>query len=201
MVTAHLEQEWIDAVEASWRTNPGLSGGGQLSDSGSHLLDALLWITDTEPAAVAATVDNRGADVDVNAALSVELTSKPGNSSDPPVSSRRITASIGVSGAGTSSPAPGERLEVFGTEGRVAFDGERLTVVSDDEKWTAAPEPPAFDELTRRKLADFVTAAREGRTPRSSGVDALDTVGLTEAAYESASAGERVSVPAIPARQ
>lgn len=202
MIAAHLEQRWREFVADSWRTDPALSGGGQLSDSGSHLLDALLWASGTEPTAVAAVVDERETDVDVNAALSVELRpdarSEPAGMKGDGGPAERVTASIGVSGEGTSTPGPGERLELFGTDGRVAFDGETITVVEGDTEWTASPAAPGFEELTRRKLANFVSAARGEESLRSSGRDALGTVALTAAAYESATTGERVPVPEFP---
>lgn len=197
MVMAHLEQRWRDLVAGTWRTDPALSGGGQLSDSGSHLLDTVCWVTDADPAAVAAVLDERGTDVDVNVALSVELVREP-RGEDAGTNHNRITASVGVSGEGSTTPAPGERLEVLGTEGRVAFDGETITVVEEGTEWTASPEPLDFEALTRRKLSHFVAAARGEEPVRSSGRDALRTVGLTEAAYESATTGERVPVPAFP---
>jgi len=69
MASCYLGQDWIDRQEGTWRADPALSGGGQLSDSGSHLLDALLWTTDARPETVAAVMDYQGHDVDVNSAI------------------------------------------------------------------------------------------------------------------------------------
>ena len=38
-VTAHQGQNWYRNQQGRWRMDPALSGGGQLNDSGSHLLD------------------------------------------------------------------------------------------------------------------------------------------------------------------
>ncbi|HMB51214.1 MAG TPA: Gfo/Idh/MocA family oxidoreductase, partial [Natronoarchaeum rubrum] len=71
--TCYLGQEWITTHEDSWRTNPALSGGGQLYDSGGHLLDALLWTTGAVPASVAAQIEYEKPQIDVNSALSLQL--------------------------------------------------------------------------------------------------------------------------------
>ncbi len=55
----------------SWRIAPHLSGGGQLNDSGSHLVDILLWVTGLQPRQVTALIDQRGLEVDVLSAVAV----------------------------------------------------------------------------------------------------------------------------------
>ena len=74
-VTALQQQGWAKATAGSWRQDPALSGGGQINDSGSHLLDIVLWTTGLAPAKVAAFMDNRGTPVDINSALSIQFTS------------------------------------------------------------------------------------------------------------------------------
>ncbi|MDE2904407.1 MAG: Gfo/Idh/MocA family oxidoreductase [Chloroflexota bacterium] len=44
-VQASQWQAWIGAARGKWRSTVALGGGGQLSDSGSHLMDMLLWTT------------------------------------------------------------------------------------------------------------------------------------------------------------
>jgi predicted dehydrogenase len=132
MAACHLEQLWIAANHDRWRGDPALSGGGQLYDSGSHLLDALLWTTRSTPAAVSAEIDHRGFDVDVNAALSVRLDRESADGDvgdgDGGTDSGRLTASVGVTGAGQTAPGTGESIRVWGTGGAVSFDGERVRV-------------------------------------------------------------------------
>jgi predicted dehydrogenase len=85
----YLGQNWIDLHREDWRTDPSLSGGGQLYDSGSHLLDALLWTTDTKPKSVTAQMEYAKPDVDVNSALSIQLEGE-----------ETLIASVGLSGDG-----------------------------------------------------------------------------------------------------
>jgi len=42
----YMAQDWAGR---EWRSDPALSGGGQLNDSGSHYQDILLWMTDLLP--------------------------------------------------------------------------------------------------------------------------------------------------------
>jgi predicted dehydrogenase len=74
-VNALQQQGWRKGTIGSWRQDPELSGGGQINDSGSHLLDIILWTTGLAPDKVAAFMDNRGAPVDINTALTVRFTS------------------------------------------------------------------------------------------------------------------------------
>ena len=67
-------QNWLRGHVGQWRLDPALSGGGQLNDSGSHLIDIVLWITGLEAAEASAYIDRRGADVDINSAVSLRFT-------------------------------------------------------------------------------------------------------------------------------
>jgi predicted dehydrogenase len=218
MATCHLEQHWIDWNRDRWRGDPSLSGGGQLYDSGSHLLDTLLWTTRTTPTAVVAEVDRMDAAVDVNAALSVRLArdgDRRGVGGNPDANGGGIddgdgdgdgdeegderstlTASVGISGDGPSGPAPGESLRVVGTDGMVSFDGERVEVTESGVTYRATPDDPGFEELTRRKFRNVVDAIRGEADLEIPASDALKVTALTEAAYESAASGERVAIDA-----
>lgn len=184
MVSCHLEQAWLDAVGGSWRTDPDLSGGGQLYDSGSHLLDALLWVTGSRPVSVAATTDRRGERVDVNSALAATLE----RDGEP------ITASIGVTGAGSTGPDTGEGLFVWGTEGAVEYDGGCVRVREGDVAYETGIEDPSFEALTRRKLASFLRAVRGEEPPAVGPEVGLRITALTEAAYEAAETGRTVDI-------
>ena len=181
---AYLGQDWIEMQRGTWRTAPDLSGGGQLYDSGSHLLDALLWTTDSTPRSVAAVVDDRGEDVDVNSALAAVLDRDGGT----------LTASVAVSGDGTNGE-PDEGLVVWGTEGHVEYDGSGLTVCEDGVTYEAdVAADRDFETLARRKLEDFVAAVETGADPSVPGSFGLRVTALTEAAYEAAESGRVVDV-------
>ena len=50
-----------------------ISCGGQLNDSGSHLLDIVLWITGMWPVQQQATIDNRGTPVDIDSTVAARF--------------------------------------------------------------------------------------------------------------------------------
>ena len=196
MVSGYLEQEWIGPQQGTWRTDPRLSGGGQLYDSGAHLLDALLWLTDAEPRTVASTMDRQGHDVDVNSAFAATLDR----------GGRTITASIGVTGDGPAFPNTSERLLIWGTKGGVRYDrtldGEIEAAVIEKPAPEASPTlAPVdadieFSELTERKLRNFFEAIRGDADLAVPGEFGLRVTALTEAVRIADERGERISVPA-----
>ncbi|MES1227609.1 MAG: Gfo/Idh/MocA family oxidoreductase, partial [Armatimonadota bacterium] len=74
MVNSHLGQQWLQLTRGSWRQLKSLSGGGQLNDSGSHMLDVLLWATGLRASSVSAYMDFCGTEVDINSTVSVLFT-------------------------------------------------------------------------------------------------------------------------------
>lgn len=74
-ITALQSQNWYRGrmERKDWRGIKALSGGGQLNDSGSHLIDIVLWMSDLQPAEVFAYQDNLEAEVDILTALSVRF--------------------------------------------------------------------------------------------------------------------------------
>ncbi|MCY0877306.1 MAG: Gfo/Idh/MocA family oxidoreductase [Firmicutes bacterium] len=72
-VSAYQAQRWLEGTRGSWRQDAELSCGGQLNDSGSHLLDAVLWTSGLEPQEVSARIDNRGTPVDIDSAVTVRF--------------------------------------------------------------------------------------------------------------------------------
>lgn len=189
MVDCHLEQNWINGVDGSWRTDPALSGGGQLYDSGSHLLDAVLWVTGARPKSVAATIDFDGHDVDVNSAAAATF-ERDG---------RTITASIGISGNGSTAAPPTESMRIHGTDGSIYYDRERLSVREKDSNGEAVFTSDVgadidMIDLFPEKLADFIASVRGKREPTVPGSSMLGVIALTDAIYEAARSGRTVLV-------
>ena len=184
---AHLSQDWIDVQRGTWRANPALSGGGQLYDSGSHVLDALLWTTGATPRSVSAqmTFDTPG--VDTDAALAIEL-ARDG---------RPVTASVSVSGAGIDGE-PAEGYAIWGPDGRLTSDGDRIRVTEDGATTyeTEITENTDFETLTDRKLENFLAAVRGDEELAVSGEVGLQITALTEAAYRAVDEGRTIDVQA-----
>lgn len=180
LVTAELTQGWIQEVSETWRVDPDLSGGGQLYDSGSHLLDAIIWMIDEIPVAVTAEMEFVTERIDVQAALTVRF-------------DEGTVASITVSG---DAPDVSERITVRGDGGRCTIQGtgwsDRELSITDTDG--TAVSTVSGELSSSDKVDAFVQAVRSGETPPATARDALYATALTEAAYEAARTGERVAV-------
>ena len=184
-VSAYMGQRWITTQRGTWRTDPSLSGGGQFYDSGSHLVDTLLWVTGGEPKSVAAIMDYYDADVDVNSALTATLEG----------SDRPITVSIGISGDGKGD-SPNEGIHIWGTEGRVSYEEPMLTVDEYDGQMytTEVTDDLSFVTLTREKLTSFFGAVHGENEIAVDGEFGLQVTAFTEAAYHAAETERVVDV-------
>ncbi|WP_306060349.1 Gfo/Idh/MocA family protein [Natronococcus wangiae] len=181
LVTAELTQNWIQIASGTWRADPELSGGGQLYDSGSHVLDAIIWMIDEIPTAVTAELEFEDAErIDVQAALTVRFDGG-------------TVASVAISG---DSPDVSERIAVRGDGGRGIVRGtgwsHREVSIVDAE---GAERTAVAEDLSSYKKVDaFVQAVRNGETPPATARNAMYATALTEAAYEAARTGERVPI-------
>ncbi len=182
---SYLGQDWIDVHRDTWRADPSLSGGGQLYDTGSHLLDALLWTTDATPSSVSAQIEYARPGVDVNSALAMEL-----DRGDD-----RLIASVTISGDGVEV-TPSEGYFYWGTKGRLAYVDGRISVAEKDAVtyWTDVGGGADFQTLNRRKLENFVGSIEGTVEPAVPGETGLQVTALTEATYRAADAGETVTL-------
>jgi len=179
-VAVLLTQDWIDRIKASgriWRFDPALSGGGELMDSGSHLLDVLLWSLGTEPEEVFAFVNNLGLDVDV---LSVSSFRFPGGA-------------VGTFTISGDAPGWTSSLTLTGTEGTIVLTPNRMTVARkgvDTEVREIDMKLPA----DAGPALNFIRAIRGEEGLLCPATDALPVVRTTEALYRSAEQGAPVRV-------
>ena len=189
-VNCHLGQDWIEPHRDTWRANPDLSGGGQLYDTGSHLLDALLWTTRAEPRSVAAQIEYAKPRVDVNSALSLRLEEESAGSG--------ITAGVTISGDGVDI-SPSEGYYFWGTEGRASYDGTVITVAEKGAVTyrTEIDGESNFQTLNRQKLDNFVASIEGTAEPAVPGEFGLKVTALTEAAYRAEETGSRTSVESV----
>lgn len=73
-IAALQAQQWLRATRGSWRQTQELSGGGQINDSGSHLIDIILWVSGLRVAEVAAYQEFFDVPVDINTAATIKFT-------------------------------------------------------------------------------------------------------------------------------
>jgi predicted dehydrogenase len=184
-VSGEIVEEWLEPNVGTWRLDPSLSGGGFIYDTGSHVVDAVLWTTGLTPETVTAEMDFESEGVDERATLTIEF-------------EEGSTAHLSFHGnvAGVS-----ERLQGWDDDGALRIEGREwgdreITVVEEDgsevDPYIAARD--SAYENPRTKLDAFVDAIRNDAPVPATTTDALRVTAVTEAAYESAQTGEPVAV-------
>jgi predicted dehydrogenase len=66
LVQGWLAQGWRDLTIGTWRQNPSLSGGGQMYDSGAHVLNGIMWLLNEPVVEVSCMIDRCDTPVDIN---------------------------------------------------------------------------------------------------------------------------------------
>ncbi len=171
-VAALQGQDWLRGQQGQWRLDPALSGGGQLNDSGSHLLDIILWTTGLAIEEVNSYIDNRGAQVDINSATSMKFTS----------------GAVGTITVIGDQPGWWEDFTVWGTEGAIFGRNGKLTF------WIRGQEPFEPKDLPAgsnpdQNFVDVILGRAENKVPPLCGLRGIE---LCEAAWKSAELGRPV---------
>lgn len=114
-VTGLVWQGWKGSASNTWRVVPEISGGGFMFDSGAHMLNTICTLVGEDFSSVAAWTDNRGMDVDINAAIMGRLESG---------------ALVNITGCGDCIPGMASEIYVCLTGGvvRTGVHGERLFI-------------------------------------------------------------------------
>ncbi len=176
-LTAHQCQNWYTGQQGKWRQIMSLSGGGQLNDSGSHLLDILLWILEASPKEVFAMMEYYEAEVDIMSALSIKF--------DTGALCNISIVGHAVGGMHEDFTIWMEKGTIFVRDGKVYIEKqkERMTEVTPDEL-------PAGGEKDRAFL-DLIQGKGENMVDVSNGIRVIQ---LSEAAWKSAETGKPVTV-------
>ncbi|HID07231.1 MAG TPA: Gfo/Idh/MocA family oxidoreductase [Armatimonadetes bacterium] len=177
-VQAWLVQNWIRGQMArrAWRVQPQLSGGGQLMDSGSHLVDCIMWCANLTPQEVFAYIDNYNSPVDVLNAISVKF-------------NEGALGTISVLG---EAPRFREELVIWGDKGAIYSlpEGILEDMFDGDSRMVPQEELPPASNPDR----NFVDAVRGRDVVQSPPECGLRVVQLTEAAYKSAQTRQPIAV-------
>ncbi len=164
-LSSYLSQSWAP-ITTSWRGRMDLSGGGELMDSGSHIVDIVSWVSQLEPVEVTAFVSNefaRDEEVDILSSISVRF-------------SNRAIAAISINGN-----SPWYEHHIFsGTKGTITMGAETKLRLQDGGagKIEKLPEPGNPDD-------NFIAVIQGREEPLVTAYDALKVVQITEAAYVS----------------
>jgi predicted dehydrogenase len=165
--------------EKEWRARPEISGGGELIDQGSHLIDLSRWFLgdlSVDYAAVPTLFWNMDADDNCFMAL------------------RSGSGQMAWLHASWTEWKNTFSFEIFGRDGKLVIDGlggsyglERLTfyrmLPQMGPPETATFEYPAQDQSWNAEFADFVSAVNEGRRPCGDIADAIANLAIVEDIY------------------
>ena len=171
-------QNWLRNQQGKWRLDPDLSGGGQLNDSGSHVVDILLWMTDLEAEEAFAYVDNRGAEVDVNSAVSVRFTN----------------GAVGTFTIVGDEVAGGmwEDITIAGDKGIIWIrQGGKLVFANESARRpTEVTDFSGVESFPGSKDGNFIDAIRGTAENQVPAICGLRVIELTEAVWRSAASGQ-----------
>lgn len=169
-------------ARGNWRTSPDVVGGGMFADVGSHIQDIALWLANGAPAQVTAFAQSPAYPSIISALARLD--------NDVALS---ITYHDGVSG--------GEKVRPFYSKGRMTFQGDEGLLTADwdtimsaeaaqiwiEQAGVRSKVEPSFDTIN--PAAAFVATVLDG-APNSCPVhEAARVVALTEAVYQSVTAG------------
>ena len=176
-ISALQDQKWYQGTIGLWRQQLSLSGGGQLNDSGSHLLDIVLWMTGLEVAEVQAYMENYDSEVDINSALSLRF---------------RNGAMGNISVVG-NSPTGGmwEDITIWGTKAVVYIRRGEVLYKTQHSNEVYAVENLPGSTVPDQNFIDAIQGRDDVQVPPVCGLRVIE---LTEAAWASAASGRPVKV-------
>ena len=179
-ISALQDQKWYQGTIGLWRQQMALSGGGQLNDSGSHLLDIALWMTGLEVAEVQAYMEYFDSEVDINSALSL----------------RFRNGALGTIAVVGNSPTGGiwEDITIWGTkavvylrQGQIFYKTQHSNEVYEVSNLPGSTTPD-------QNFIDAILGRDQVQVPPECGLRVIE---LTEAAWASAASGQPVKVKSI----
>jgi predicted dehydrogenase len=175
-VQAVQSQEWLRAVKGTWRQKMAHSGGGQINDSGSHLIDILMWITGLQIAEVYAEMENFNTEVDINSTLALKFRNG-------------ALGSIAVIG---NAPGWHEDVTVIGSKGAFYLRQGQNLIHQDGTGQHMKVKLPKYKKNPDANFVDVILGKDEPQTPAICGLRVIE---VTEAAWKSAKNGRVAKVP------
>jgi len=175
-VQAVLSQEWLRITVNTWRQVLAESCGGQLNDSGSHLVDILMWVTGMKVREVFAFQENFKGEVDVNAALSMRF-------------ENGALGNLSIIG---NAPGWWEDHTIVGSKGAF-YLRQGSGLIQQDALGRQKPvKLPKYANNPDANFVDAILGRDKAQTPPICGLRVIE---VTEAAWKSAATGKPVRVP------
>jgi len=170
-VQAFNSQGWLWFTKGTWRQDPALAGGGQLNDTGAHLVDMIFWTMPARPVEVSAMIDFRGTGVDIDSAVTFRFADG-------------ALGNLSVAGAGPTNIF-WEDMTIIGSGGQALFLRNGALTASTG---TEVVEYKSFGPDGDRH-AHFVDVIRRRAKNESPAADFLPAIAFTQACWASAKAG------------
>lgn len=166
-ITASLYQQWWNGrPNGSWRQDPKLSGGGFLMDSGSHIVDMLLWTTGLKPVEIKSHLSQQGAPVEIDTFTSILFEGG-------------VVAGLNLVGC---SPIWHETYAFCGDKGGIFYENNRITLHRSGKE-PIVPELPEQTTTSDKSFIDTILGRHELKVP---GEFALKVVEFSENVYRAA---------------
>ena len=179
-ISALQDQKWYQGTIGLWRQQMALSGGGQLNDSGSHLLDIVLWMTGLEVAEVQAYMEYLDSEVDINSALSLRF----GNGA---LGTIAVVGNSPTSGIWEDITIWGTKAVVYLRQGQIFYKTQHSNEVYEVNNLPGSTTPD-------QNFIDAILGRDRVQVPPECGLRVIE---LTEAAWASAASGQPVKVKSI----
>lgn len=171
MISGYLAQNWLRYTNGTWRQDPKLSGGGQVYDSGAHLINSMCWSVESEVSEVFAWVDRKGLQVDVNSCAQVRFANS-------------VLASLIISG---NCPVDHGSLSFFFDNGKIDVDGWYSKWI---RCWQGQTEvQPVFKTTETTPVDNFINSIRGREEVRTKPMNGIIHSQIVDAMYESARTG------------
>jgi predicted dehydrogenase len=175
-VQAIQSQEWLRLTRGTWRQQLALSGGGQLNDSGSHLIDIVMWVSGMKVKEVFAEQENFNSEVDINSTLTMKF-------------ENGALGSMSVIG---NAPSWYEDHTIVGSKGAFYLRQGLGLLQQDANGKPVKVKLPNYKKNPDSNFIDSILGKDVPQTPPECG---LRTIEVTEAAWKSAATGKPVRVP------
>ena len=165
-ITASLYQDWNHLTTGTWRQIPSLSGGGMLMDSGSHIVDVLLWTTGLKVLEVESKMEMHKTAVELDSFTSIRF-------------ENNVVAGLNIVG---NAPCWHETYVFCGEKGAIFYDNGRIALRLLGKE-AIVPELPVQTTNSDKSFIDAILGNQEILVP---GEFAKKVVSLTERIYEAA---------------
>ncbi|MEM4290190.1 MAG: Gfo/Idh/MocA family oxidoreductase [Nitrososphaerota archaeon] len=175
-----LSQDWTRLSSGAWRADPALARGGFLMDSGSHIVDVLLWIMGGLPREVYAVLSSKeGWGAELRASITARFDD--------------CVASISLMG---DAPLWSERLRIYCPGGLISYLDElgSKSVWVMDSGAQSLRRPVGELPPSSSPVQNFVRAIRGLERPAAGAEDGLRVALFKDACYRSSASGGPVKL-------